>query len=383
MRLADFISANVELILVEWEAFARSLTPGTKLEIGELRDDAESILHATVRDMRTFQNAAQQVGKSQGHGGAGGPASDGLDAASSVHGAGRVGSGFNVMEVVAEYRALRATVLRLWQLSNPDPDVNDLDDVTRFNESIDQSLAKAIGSYTKRVDQARRMFLGILAHDLRNPLNTIALSAHVVSSIGPKDPNSSQMLRQIETSVQAISRLIRDLTDFATSGLGEAMPLAPIPMNLEPLVAEVVREVQASHPARRLACHTSGDLTLIADAARLRQVLSNLLGNAIQHGSSGTPVTVKIAPEGTEIVIKVHNFGRPIPRDVLPTLFDPLVRGSASPDHARGGSVGLGLYIVRETVTAHRGRIDVTSSEADGTLFTVRLPRRAAVPAAS
>src|SRR5689334_21627210 len=112
------------------------------------------------------------------------------------------------------------------------------------------------------------------------------------------------MLTQIENSVQAILRLIRALTDFAVTGMGRAMPLSPAPMNLQRLVAEVVDEMHASHPATNLTCHASGDLMLIADAARLRQVLSNLLGNAIQHGSSGTPVTMKVAPEGSEIVIK-------------------------------------------------------------------------------
>ena len=381
MRLGDFIAANVEPILAEWEAFARSLRPGAKMEVLELRDDAKSILLASVRDMRTFQTSAQQASKSKGKGPKG-ATSERLDDASSMHGVGRVGSGFNVMEVVSEYRALRASVLRLWRHSNPNPNVDDLEDVTRFNESIDQSLSKAIRAYTKRVDQARRMFLGILAHDLRNPLNTISISALAVADIQPKDSDSSEMLMQIETSVQAIFRLINDLTDFATSGLGEAIPLSPATMNMERLVAEVVREVHASHPASGLTCRTSGDLTLTADPARLRQVLSNLLGNAIQHGSSGTPVTVEVAPEGTEIVIKVHNFGPPIPQGMLPTLFDPLVRGSASPEHELRRSVGLGLYIVREIVARHRGRIDVTSSESDGTLFTVRLPRRATAPAA-
>lgn len=381
MRLGDFIAANVEPILVEWEAFAHTLAPGAKMGVLELRDDARSILLATVRDMRSHQTATQQARKSKGKSPKG-ATSDRLDAASSTHALERVGSGFKITEVVAEYRALRASVLRLWGRSNPDPDVNDLEDVSRFNESIDQSMTIAIGSYDKRVEQARRMFLGILAHDLRNPLNTISLSALAVADIQPKDSDSSEMLMQIQTSVQAIVRLIKDLTDFATTGLGGAIPLSPAPMDLAPLVAEVVGEIDASHPASRVTCQTRGDLRLVADAARLRQVLSNLLVNAIQHGSPATPVTLEVAPEGTEIVIKVHNFGPPIPRGMLPRVFDPLVRGSASPEHALPGSVGLGLYIAHEIVTGHRGRINVASNESDGTLFTVRLPRRATAPAA-
>ena len=122
MRLGDFIATNVAPILADWETFARSLAPGAKMEVLELRNDAESILLATVRDMRTRQTSEEQASKSKGQG-LKAATSDELDAASSMHGVGRVGSGFNVMEVVSEYRALRASVLRLWRHSNPDPDV--------------------------------------------------------------------------------------------------------------------------------------------------------------------------------------------------------------------------------------------------------------------
>src|ERR1700761_3876804 len=133
MRLQDFILANVEPILQEWEDFARSLAPGNKMQVLGLRDHAEEILRACVRDMSATQTSVQQASKSQGHGGVGGADSDRLDDASSVHGVGRVGSGFNVNEVVSEYRALRASVLRLWRESAPAPELNDLDDITRFN----------------------------------------------------------------------------------------------------------------------------------------------------------------------------------------------------------------------------------------------------------
>jgi signal transduction histidine kinase len=335
--------------------------------------------------MGTSQTDAERASKSRGHGGAGGAASDRLDDASSVHGVGRVGSGFNLVEVVSEYRALRATVLRLWRESNPPADLNDIDDITRFNESIDQSLAKAVAGYTKRVDQARRMFLAILAHDLRNPLNTISLSAAIAAQTGAVDPDSSHALSQIENSVQAIAQLIKDLTDFASTGLGAAMPLSPAPMNLHRLCAEVVKGMQTAHPTQPFASRSSGDATITGDAARLRQVLSNLLGNAVQHGAAGAPITVSIADEGSDVVLTTHNAGAPIPPELLPMIFDPLVRGSgsggggggggATSERRRPGSVGLGLYIVREIVAAHGGSVEVTSSDADGTRFTVRLPR--------
>jgi signal transduction histidine kinase len=380
MRLADFILTNIEPILQEWEDFARSLSPGDKMQVLELRDDAEAILRACVRDMRTMQSGPEQTSKSRGHGGAGGTESDGLDDASAVHGVGRVGSGFNLNEVVSEYRALRASVLKLWRQNVPALDLNDVDDITRFHESIDQSLAKAVASYAHRVDRSRRMFLAILGHDLRNPLNCISMSAQL-ASLETKDTASSEMLSQIETSVQAISRLVQDLLDFAATGLGGRMPLVMAPVNIEALGREVLAEIKVAHPGRTLRFEAKGDdLTCHCDGARMRQALSNLLGNALQHGSKGGAVELSMSSEAAEFTLSVRNQGLPIPPNILPTIFDPLVRGTTmdAMQNRRAGNIGLGLYIAREIVTSHGGVVEVASSAEAGTVFTIRMPRRQA-----
>lgn len=376
MRLAQFILANIELILAEWEAFARSLTPGAKMTKLALRNDAESILLATARDMQVGQSLAQQLSKSKGNGGAGGEESDWLDNASALHGVGRAGSGFDILEVVSEYRALRASVLRLWRQSLPQPDLNDIDDITRFNESMDQSLARAVGSYTKRVDQARRMFLAILSHDLRNPLNCIRMAAHLVSHAN-EDPQFAKALSMIETNTEAITRLISDLIDFASTGQGSAMPLTRGPVDLEKLCREVVDAYRIAHPECTLHFHPDGDLTGDWDAARLRQVVSNLIGNALQHGPAQGPVELSVASEGSTVVLSVHNEGAPIPSELRATIFEPLMRYATQESAERRvpGSIGLGLYIVREIVVAHAGTVEVASTAQEGTTFTVRLPR--------
>lgn len=186
-----------------------------------LRDDAEAILLAAARDMQVEQSLAQQERKSKGHGGEDTTESDRLDDASARHADERVGSGFDINEVVSEYRALRASVLRLWRKSLPQPD---LDDITRFNESIDQSLAKAVGSYTERVDRSRQMFLAILGHDLRNPLNCIHMAAQFVLQTNG-DPKSAETLSMIGKEVEAMAQLISDLIEFSSTWLGSAMPL--------------------------------------------------------------------------------------------------------------------------------------------------------------
>ena len=377
MRLADFILGNIEPILVEWEAFARTVWPGGEMDPLELRDHAKDILRATAWDMKSDQTARQQADKSMGEGD-GGEWSARVDGASDVHAVGRVRSGFDLMAVVAEYRALRASVVRLWRSSAPEADLSDLADLTRFNESIDQSLTEAVRSYTQQVDRSRQMFLAILGHDLRNPLNSMMMSAQMLSQVSCLDAESKRMTKQISASASAMARMIGDLLDFTASGLGAAMPLAPKVMDLNALCREVVDETAAAHPTRSVRFRAGGDLTGEWDAARLRQVVSNLLGNAIQHGGESAPVELSGTAEGSDVVMTVRNGGPPISPDALPTIFDPLVRG-ASPEaqkQRRPGSIGLGLYIAREVVAAHGGVIDVRSSADAGTAFTVRLPRR-------
>ncbi len=282
MRLADFILGNMEPILVEWEIFARSVWPQATSDPRKLRDHAEDILRATASDMKSAQTAAEQCDKSKGVGNNGAD-SVRVNGASDVHAIARVRSGFDLLALVAEYRALRASVIRLWRESQPDSDLRDLSDLTRFNESIDQSLTEAIRSYTERVDQSRQMFLAILGHDLRNPLNSMMMSAALLLQMGQLDDDSSVMASQISASAAAMATMINDLLDFTGTGLGVAMPLSLAAMDLKGLCQEVVDEMRAAHPKRELRFRSRGDLHGEWDAARLRQVLSNLLGNAVQH----------------------------------------------------------------------------------------------------
>lgn len=383
MRLAEFILAEIEPILMEWEGFARSLLPGVNMTIVALRDDAESILRATVRDMQNPQSLPQQASKSKGDGGAATLASDRLDSASDLHGVDRVGSGFHITDVVAEYRALRASVLRLWRATLPEPDLNDIEDITRFNESLDQSLARSVSSYSTRIDESRQMFLAILSHDLRNPLNTIRMAASVVA-LQNKSPATADAMSIIARNTDAMMQLIGDLIDFSSAGLGHAMPLNRGPVDLEELCREVIDSSRTAHPGRVLRLRSDGDVNGVWDPGRIRQIVSNLLGNAIQHGSPDGPIDLSLTSRGTgsgrggsTTILSVHNEGAPIPPALLPNIFDPLKR-FATPEstaHRTPGSVGLGLYIVREIVVAKGGTITVTSTAEEGTTFTVRIPR--------
>ncbi|HEV7280744.1 MAG TPA: HAMP domain-containing sensor histidine kinase [Pirellulaceae bacterium] len=375
MRLADFILTNIELILVEWEAFARDIWQGSTPDPTTLRDHAEAILRATAADMRSYQTSVQQSEKSKGL------ADDATGArrmaqASVEHGIGRLRSGFDLLSLLSEYRALRASVVRLWTESRPAPDRNDLEDLTRFHESIDHSIAESAASFAENGERSRQMFLGILGHDLRNPLNSIMVSAQLLSLDENLSGDSQGATRQIAASVDAMAGIIHDLLDFATTRLGGSMPIAPKPMDLTGICREVVAEMRAGHPARTIDLNTPDDLTLEADASRLRQALSNLIGNAIQHGARSSPIAVNVRREDESVVLSVTNAGTAIPPEAFGTIFDPFIQGTSGDEtvRAQSSSVGLGLYIVREIVTAHRGEIDVESSTEGGTTFAIRLP---------
>jgi len=379
MRLADFILSNVEPILVEWEIFARSIGAGEHLDQLALRDHAGEILRATAQDMKSAQTAAQRTKKSKGrrhHG----ESNDALDGASDMHAVDRLSLGFDMLEVMSEYRALRASVLELWHDSAPAADERAVDDLTRFNESIDQSLAKAVTSYTKRIDQARDMFLAILSHDLRNPLSAIAMSAHVLPMVSENKAEILECGLRIARSASVMQRMISDLLDYTRTRLGAGMPVKPAILDLAEVGHELIEEFRAAHPDLRIGFHAHGDLTGLWDSDRVRQAMSNLIANAIQHGSADFPVTLSLLGEPAFVFIKVRNGGEPIPPGELPKIFDPLIRGSSAehPKRKRPDSIGMGLYIAREVAKSHNGQIDVNSTAEDGTSFTIRLPRQAA-----
>ncbi len=379
MRLADFILANVEPILTEWEVFARSIGAGERLDQLTLRDHAGQILQATARDMKSAQTPTEQDKKSKGEPQPG-QASDALDGASDLHAIDRLNLGFDMLEVMSEYRALRASVLRLWHESAPGSDDRNVIDLTRFNESIDQSLSKAVACYTRRVDQARDMFLAILSHDLRNPLAAISMSAYVLPRLNNNQIETIECGLRIARNVSVMQRMIGDLLDYTRTRLGAGMPVTPAPLDLVDLTRGLIDEYQAAYPDREIRFTFNGDLHGLWDSDRVRQAISNLMGNAMQHGAADVPVSLLLTGEESHVVISVHNGGDPIPSGELPNIFNPLVRGSSAvhPKVNRPGSIGMGLYIAREVAKSHGGHIHVTSTAEKGTSFTIRLPRESA-----
>jgi phosphoserine phosphatase RsbU/P len=171
-----------------------------------------------------------------------------------------------------------------------------------------------------------------------------------------------------------MSKLIENLFDFTRTRLGQPLAIERTLMDLAPACRQTVAEFVAAYPERTIRLDCSGDLYGTWDAPRISQMLANLISNAIQHGDQTTPVTVEAHGESQEIVLKVHNDGPPIPQSELPTIFDPFSRREKQ-DRAAVRHLGIGLFVVRQIVEGHSGKISVTSTPQDGTTFLVRLPR--------
>jgi signal transduction histidine kinase len=375
MRLADFIVANREPILVEWEAFARTCTPAAgTMDVEALRDHASAMLTVIADDLRTPQTRKEQSAKSTGDA----PETAGADTAAEEHGSGRAASGFTVAQMVAEYRALRASVIRLWTKNEGQLTTPDLEDLSRFNEAIDQSLAESVARFGEDLEHSKELFLAILGHDLRTPLGAIEMSSKFMLETGELPEPHLTLAQRIAAASTRATNMVGDLLDFTRSRLGGGIPIERAPTSMGRLVHDVVDEITAVHPERRIEVDTRGTERGDWDAARIAQALANLIGNAVQHGTEGTPVRVHIRGGDDEVAIAIHNDGPAIPSDRLDGIFNPMKARQSSSDSATGptGSLGMGLYIAERIVHAHDGRIDVESAAGRGTTFTVHLPRR-------
>jgi signal transduction histidine kinase len=372
MRLSQFILSNLESILAEWESFASTIFPESKFDKIALRDAAGEILKAIANDIETAQTASQQAEKSKGHG-----VRTEEDSAAEIHAADRLGLGFNQAQVVSEYRALRATVLRLWIDSSPELDHSAIDQLIRFNEGIDQALSESTARFMQEIEESRDLAIAVMAHDLRNPLNAIVSSAQMIQITEGVDKGAINTLASIVHSGMHMSKLIENLLDFTRTRFGQPLVVKRQSMDLAPVCRQTVAEFVAAYPERTIRLDCGADLHGAWDATRISQMLSNLISNAIQHGDQTTPVTVEVRSESQEIVLKVHNDGPPIPQSELPTIFDPFSRGAKQDTAAVNESrhLGIGLFVARQIVEAHSGKISVTSTVQGGTTFVVRLPR--------
>jgi phosphoserine phosphatase RsbU/P len=258
--------------------------------------------------------------------------------------------------------------------------------VARDRDAYERELVLSRRRLEAAVAEARRVealskdralfaeqMIGIVSHDLRNPLATIQTGAQLLVRAGAT-PQQMKVIDRIQRAGDRALRLIGDLLDFTQARLGTGITLNAQPLHLHDLVAESVEELALAFPGRELHHLKLGDGEVRADPDRIIQLLGNLVGNAMAYGRPDAPVTVRTSIEAGRFVLAVHNEGEAIPEELKARLFLPLSRGEPERGASRG--VGLGLYIVSEIARAHGGSVSVWSTAAQGTTFSVDVPLR-------
>jgi signal transduction histidine kinase len=366
MRLADFIEQQMEPILARWEDFARTLTPAAdRMDRLALRDHAEQMLHAICADLRTAQTRAQQRTKSRGESPA--PASE---TAAQTHAVLRATSGFSIRQLVSEYRALRASVLRQFE-EVEGKQATELEDIGRFNEAIDQAVAESVDYFTAEVDRWRNIFLAILGHDLRGPLNAIQLTATLMSL---QSPNAEAIahVERLKRNARRMGELLDDLLDFNRVSMGGMLEVAPVAADMVVICRQEVEVQRTARPSASIELQAPDSCQGVWDASRMRQAVGNLLSNAVTYGTEG-PVRVTVQADGAQVTVSVENEGPTLAETELEQIFNPLFRGSAGASGRDPGHLGLGLFIVRQSVEAHGGTVRVQSAHGL-TRFSIVLP---------
>jgi signal transduction histidine kinase len=376
MKLARFIQQNSSAIITEWEDFARKLIPAaTDMTPLALRNHIKDILAFIIDDMEQPQSNEEQIEKSHGEGKQN---EERKPSAAETHAALRLAGGFDLDQMVSEYRALRASIIKLWLVSTMDVNPEALQDMVRFNEAVDQASTESISHYAKKLAASKDLFLGILTHDIRNPLGAMMGAAELIPMIAPLTDKQKALNSQIQDSGGRIKEIVSHLLDITKARFGAGLPVIKSPMDMGFVARQLVDEMRAQHPQRKFNLEVTGDTEGEWDKARIGQVFSNLIGNAVQYGFKSSPIDIVLKGATDEVTLSVHNDGIPIPPAEVVRIFDSLTRVTGEDVDTEEGAhtnLGLGLFITREIVVAHGGKIAVESNEKKGTAFTVSFPR--------
>lgn len=374
MPLSDYIAKNKESILPDWAAFARQHVPAARdLEDRQLERPTADVLAAIAVSLSDTLDPLGGVDT----------APSAIVQAAHAHAELRLRQSFTLDQMIAEYRVLRASVVRRWSRQTGLAHNEAIDELARFDAVIDHGSTETIKWFYDRVERGRDLFVGVLAHDVRTPLGAILASIDFLLGTDELAGDSLEAARQIRKSAARLRLLANDLLDFTRTRLGSALPLTREPLDLGPLCRETVKELEALHPAATIHLRCSGDLHGSWDGARLAQMLSNLIANAIEHGTADEPIRVGARGRtADEVVLQVENRGPPVPPAIREVMLDPLKHlPLLEPQvRTRARGLGLGLFIARLIVEAHSGRIELESKGGDRTRVRVELPRRVPPP---
>lgn len=367
--LADFIELHAETIIEHAITFAKSVDVRRPLDDVALRDHLPEIIETIVADLRTSQTRLEEIEKSEGRA----PASDDrARPAAATHALHRAHSGYSISDLVSEYRALRASVLRLWadavHLKPAAPT-----EITRFNEAIDEAIAESVSHYADEVERWRNIFLGVLGHDLRSPLSAIVLTAELIARTAVDAPMASAAQRLIRSG-ERMSDLLDKLLVYNRAQMGMGFEVEKKDVDLAQACRDEIELLQASLPGTRIHFQAPESVRGRFDAGRVREALSNLVVNAYKYGTRSGEIHIALEEKRDGVELSVANSGDPIPAGTLDSMFEPLRRGGVSGGESEQASLGLGLFIVSQIAQAHGGTVRAESAKGNTTL-RLQLPR--------
>jgi len=370
--LSKFIRHHKNRIVDEWLREAAALPSAHALHVDAVRDHIPEFLDHLAESIERGDLTAVT-----------------MQAIPNLHAATRVREGYDLRQVMSEYRLLRSVILRVY---SEEGDISTesrpkLTPLSTMNAALDIAIADAVDQFAVDQGHARDMFIGMLGHDLRDPLNAIAFASQSMLDRGDALDAATAMTfaARISSNARRMDDMIRDLLDFARGRLGGGFPIATAPFDARSAIAETVRDIAHAHPERAIVClatAAAGDFHVEWDRDRMIQAVANLVSNAVAHGTD--PIVVEPHDRGETIAIDVKNTGEIAPT-VLRTIFAPFTTPSVDRRHDAGGGtraerrrghLGLGLYIVREIATAHGGDVSARSEHGE-TIFTLTLPRSA------
>lgn len=278
-------------------------------------------------------------------------------------------------QLVGDYASLRASVVRQWRTKHPSPSPQDLEDLVRFNEAMDRSLAELTATFAPAESQPHALFLGVLNHELRTSVASILMSAQVLTHRSAPGSPEAKAAQRILRSCEQVRQTLDALSDFTKVRLGAQLEIDRVRDDMGVLCRQAVDAFARVDPERKIRLASDGDLSGDWDKARIREAVGGLIGNAARFASRGSPVTVAVKGDSAdEVTITVHGDGTPIDVEILQTIFDPVARVES--ENATYAGLGLGLFIVRKVVDAHGGNVTVEAAPESGTTFTVVLPRQ-------
>jgi signal transduction histidine kinase/CheY-like chemotaxis protein len=381
LRLATFILEQTETILQEWDKFARTVEPvASNMTVKELRNHAAEMLRCVANDLSTMQSRQEGIDKSYGNE----PRTLQTEAG-ELHGLARLDSNFTIEQLASEYRALRASVLRLWGEAISTPSSTDIGDIARFNEAIDQLLAASIFSFAKATREAleaeknrKDQFLAMLAHELRNPLSPISAAATLLRMAKSSDAVVTNASNIIARQVKHMATLVEDLLDVSRVTRG-TIELKLEPLDLRQVILDAIEQVTPLVAARQhtlTVAELPQPITTLGDRERLVQVIANLLTNAAKYTPERGYIELKLKLYEGQVAITIEDNGVGMTPDLMPHVFDIFAQAERTSDRTTGG-LGLGLALVKSLTELHGGKVTCSSEgQGKGSTFTVWLPKK-------